>query len=228
MPHAHQEGFFEQRSASPASLAIVIALHAAGIGALMLTKGPVFEKHLRSPTVIYDVPDITPPEVKPEPKREPETREIPEQRSRLETVPPALDLPARGPRVRFEPAPIPTFELTPPGAADAPRAEPEPAPAPEPIRAEARPDPRFAGDLQPPYPASEERAGNEGTVRIRVTIGTDGRVKAAERVGATSDAFWRATERQALSRWRFRPATLDGRPVESVKLMTVHFRLNGR
>ena len=53
----------------------------------------------------------------------------------------------------------------------------------------------------------------------------NGRVTAVERLSATSDAFWRATQRQALSRWRFRPATLDGRPVEGIKVMTVTFRI---
>ena len=103
-----------------------------------------------------------------------------------------------------------------------PPRQPDPAP---PVRIEAQLDPRFASALQPQYPASEQRAQNSGTVRIRVTIGTDGRVRAVERVSATSDAFFAAAERQALSRWRFRPATVDGRPVESVKVMTVHFRI---
>ena len=80
-------------------------------------------------------------------------------------------------------------------------------------------------DLQPPYPTEEERRQRSGVVRIRVTIGADGRVSSAERVSATSEAFWRATERQALSRWRFRPATLDGRPVETSRVITVTFRI---
>jgi len=96
------------------------------------------------------------------------------------------------------------------------------------VRREAEVDPRFARDLQPPYPPSEERGENEGNVRIQVTIAPSGRVIAVRRLAATSEAFWRATERQALDRWRFRPATLDGRPVEGVKVMTVHFRLRDR
>ena len=80
---------------------------------------------------------------------------------------------------------------------------------------------------QPPYPASEQRLGREGRVTIRVLIGIDGRVAAAERVRATSDAFYRATEQHALRHWRFRPATVDGRPVESRKSITVEFRLDG-
>jgi protein TonB len=58
-----------------------------------------------------------------------------------------------------------------------------------------------------------------------VLIGADGRVKAVEKLRATSDAFFRATEQQALRHWRFKPATVDGRPVEARKVMTVHFQL---
>jgi protein TonB len=80
--------------------------------------------------------------------------------------------------------------------------------------------------LQPPYPASEERMEREGKVSIRVTIGPDGRVKAAEKVSATSDAFFHETERHALRAWRFKPATVDGKPVESRQVLTVLFRLD--
>jgi protein TonB len=61
---------------------------------------------------------------------------------------------------------------------------------------------------------------------VRITIGTDGRVKAADKVSATSEAFYSATERHALRSWRFRPATVDGKPIESATVLTVHFRLN--
>jgi protein TonB len=81
-------------------------------------------------------------------------------------------------------------------------------------------------ELQPPYPASEQRAGSEGTVVVLLTIGADGRVKAVRRISAASEAFWRATERHALRHWRFKPATVDGVPVESTQRLTVHFRLD--
>lgn len=224
-----QGAFFEQKRMSPTSLAIVVALHGAAIGALLLAKGPVFEKKSPVRTIVYQVPDITPPEVEPETRPEPRTQPQPQHRSPIEAPPPIVDIPSSGPQVQYVPLP-PIADVTPPGRIDlpGPPVAAQPEPVPEPVRVEARPDPRFAGDLQPPYPAAEERAGREGTVRIRVTIGADGRVKAAERVSATSDAFWRATERQALSRWRFRPATLDGRPVASEKVMTVHFQLRDR
>jgi protein TonB len=102
--------------------------------------------------------------------------------------------------------------------------EPRVTPTPPPVRVAAQLDSR--SDLQPPYPDSEIRRQREGTVVIRVTIGANGRVTAASKVSATSDAFYAATERHARSEWRFRPATVDGRPIESQKTMTVQFRLD--
>src|SRR3546814_8325723 len=81
-----------------------------------------------------------------------------------------------------------------------------PHPPAPPVRIE--PEMRAGIALQPPYPASERRMNREGTVTIRLLIGADGRVKSAEKVRATSEAFCSVTERHALSRWRFRPATL--------------------
>jgi protein TonB len=64
-------------------------------------------------------------------------------------------------------------------------------------------------------------------VTVRIVIGADGRVKQVEKLKATSDAFFRATEQQALRHWRYKPATLDGKPVESRTTVTVRFRLDG-
>jgi periplasmic protein TonB len=99
----------------------------------------------------------------------------------------------------------------------------EPAPLPPLIGAEL--DPRFAGSLQPEYPGPELRQGREGTVTVRVRVGIDGRVKQVEKVSATSDAFFEATKRQALGRWRFKPATRGGVPEEMWKRMSVRFKM---
>jgi protein TonB len=89
----------------------------------------------------------------------------------------------------------------------------------------AQQDARFARDYQPEYPAQELRAQRDGKVSVRVLIGADGRVRAVEQVSATSAAFFEATRRQALSRWRFKPATRGGVPQESWKTMSVRFEL---
>ena len=87
-------------------------------------------------------------------------------------------------------------------------------------------DPAFARAFQPPYPAAQQREGVEGTVRVRVTVAPDGHVVAVEQLSATSAAFFAAVERQALTRWRFVPATRDGVPVESTIVQTVRFTID--
>ena len=212
-------GFYEQKTVRPGGMALVIALHAAAFAGLVLIKTDIITRD----NPITRVFTVTPP---PEPKQEPPPeprRETPRQQSVLDAPTPVVPTRQPGPVVTERPVPPqpPYFppahetliaDLTP----DLPRV---------PVRVEAQLDPRHAGELQPPYPPSEEARQNDGTVRVRVTIGADGRVKAIARLSATSDAFWRATERHALAHWRFRPATEDGRPVESTKVMNVIFRI---
>ncbi len=206
MPEA---GFFEQKRGSPTGFAAVVAIHAAVLGALLLMKGPQFILPVRPPLVITPIPlAVDPP---PVPPRTEETRRPTMIDRTTRIFDDLIDDPVIDQRPPDPPRP-------PDRIADAARVEVLP-----PVRREAE---LIGGDLQPPYPASEERAQRGGSVRLRVTIGPDGRVVAVQRISATSDAFWRATERQALSRWRFRPATVDGRPVEATRVMTVTFRID--
>ena len=100
------------------------------------------------------------------------------------------------------------------------------APVKPPVMLGAELDSRFAGTFQPEYPAGERRAEHQGRVVVRVLIGVDGRVKQVEKVSAASDAFFEATERRALQKWRFKPGTRDGVPIETWKNVGVSFVLN--
>lgn len=217
-----QAGFMEPRKLSPIGLAVVVTMHAAALGALALMKGPEIMERMK-PIALIDIrqPPVPPPEPPPEPQQ---VRPQPAQRPTFIDDPrPVIKLPTY-----TEPVTVgrsdPVIIRDPPGPVVV---EPRAEPISPPVRVAAEFDPRYARDQQPPYPPAEERAGREGSVRLRVTVGADGRVKSVQRLNASSDAFWRATERHALARWRFRPATLDGRPIESSKLMTIYFRLQG-
>ena len=105
---------------------------------------------------------------------------------------------------------------------------PPPDPPREPILTEPGIDPRDLSAFQPDYPGSMVRLGKEGSVTVRVAIGADGRVTGIERLAATDEAFWLATQRHALRKWRFRPASRDGVAVSGSKVLTVHFRLTDR
>lgn len=227
-------GFFEQKKASPLGLGAVLALHGAAIAGVLMIQAPQWFAEPKGVTKVFNVP-VDPPPPPPEPLPTPEQPAV-AQISRVDVSQPIIQprdfnaVPVErivsppGPIVGNDPRPSTgTGPVGEPRIVDIPPREPIRTP----VRVAAIFDPRHANALQPPYPASEVRRDREGTVRVRVTIGPDGRVTSAQRVDATSDAFWEATRRQALTAWRFRPATLDGRAVESVKIVSIQFRLNG-
>jgi len=214
-----EAGFYQPRSASPTTLAVVVALHGAALTALALAKMDVI--HIpKAPTTIVDFIDETkpPPPVPPEPMVQQHQKSVIDQV--IPIVTPAKTGDEQVDRSEIKTA---TADLTPGPTIEPVR--PPPITLTPPVRKEAQIDPR--SELKPPYPASEQRSGTEGIVTVRVLIGADGRVKSAEKVRATNDAFFLAAQRHALRSWRFKPATVDGRPVESSKLMTLHFELDG-
>jgi protein TonB len=212
-------GFLNQKPRSPTSLVIVIAAHAAVLTALALSKMEVIVEEFGTIETRNIPIEPPPPENPPEPIPEAKVR----PKSQLDLATPIVRLPRSEDVVFVDPPSEPIiFDPGPPGPGVVPADRPQPMA--EPVRLADQMDRR--SELQPPYPASEQRAGSEGTVVVLLTIGADGRVKAVRRVSAASDAFWRATERHALRHWRFKPATVDGVPVESTQRLTVHFRLD--
>jgi len=210
MPEA---GFLQQKRGSPTGLALVVLLHAAVLSALVLIKGPEFVRQVYGRTVVDTIPVPPEPAPEPPPDRRSETPQQPTTVTQTTTSLPTIN------QTIFDnrPSDPPVIEAIP-----AERVVIASRPEIPPVRRDAE---IISRDLQPPYPTDMERLQRDGTVRLRVTIGANGRVTAVERISATSDSFWRVTERQALNRWRFRPATVDGRPTESTKVMTVTFRI---
>lgn len=169
------------------------------------------------------LPEPPPPveEKKPEPQPQPKAPELYQPSPKVPTTQPD-PAPMTSTNVMpdtFKPLPDPGT-----GTAEGPASEPvKPPPLPY---VGAKVDPKFAGAFQPDYPSQEIRLGREGNVTVRVLVGTDGRVKAVEKVSATSDAFFEATKNRALAKWRFKPATRGGTPEESWKQYSVKFVLN--
>lgn len=221
-------GFLEQKPRSPTGLGLVLLLHGAAIAGVLTIRNAVVDRADSPLEVVNIEPQRPPPPVQvqaPEHDVQLQAPSVPSPPT--PTVrPPNLGptLPAGPPATSYD-GTAATSATGAGGTGDA-VIPPVERPRPAPVRTDALFDSR-GGEQQPPYPASEQRAEREGSVRIQVRIGTNGRVLAVSRLSATSDAFWRATERHALSRWRFRPATVDGQPVESTKTLTVHFRLDG-
>ena len=198
----------------PLGLGIVIMAHVAVLAAIMLAKGTLIPAP-PPPFVVTSYPDDT---TKPPPPN-PTHPKVP-TKTAAEPTPLPIPNPVDPKIIIID---LPKFPIDPVsgdlGAGTGERT------APAPVLVDAQIDRRFAGDFQPLYPAAAQRDGISGKVTVRVRIGADGRVKSVELVRAEDPAFFEATERQAMRRWRFTPATRDGVAIESVKVLTVSFVL---
>jgi protein TonB len=213
-----ETGFFAQKRNSPTSLGLVILLHGALISAVIMIKSPAFQRLTHPPMVVDLIEDRTDPP--PEPQRRQPDQPQPRQ-ERLDTVVPVVPTQPLGPPVAHTENVVIASNTADSGVGVIPQLPPEPPAIP--VRRAAQIDPR--SQLQPPYPPSEYRLQRDGRVQVQVTIGPDGRVIDVARISATSDAFWQVTREQALRHWRFRPATVDGRPVQETRTMSLVFRI---
>lgn len=209
------------------------SLNAGGLGfAVALNGGVLAALIFAAPHVVRDMPTIlqgyeVTPDPQPLPPPEAQKKSPPPPRPTAaapEVAPVTIADPFPRTDFTFDPAPLGTGNSDGAGLVER-KVEPDPAPAHKPVVTGAKPDPRHAALLQPPYPTSMIRAGLGGLVVVRVLVGADGRVKSVEQVSASEDAFFRATRDQALSKWRFQPATSDGAPIEAWREMTVRFVL---
>lgn len=204
---------------SPIGIGGAVAVHALLVGGFLLMPGDVIAPYVPPILIGRPIPLDPPPPPEAEKPQPPSRKALQPAHDPLPSKPDAaVDLTTGGgPMV-----------LGDGGLGEGQRREgviPPPLSAPEPVLVEAGIDPRALAAFQPDYPASMIRQGVEGTVTVRVAIGADGRVTGVERLAASDEAFWIATQRHALRKWRFRPATRDGEPVASSKVLTVHFRL---
>ena len=108
-------------------------------------------------------------------------------------------------------------------------AEPEPAGPSEPVTVleiggEVVP-PVAVARARPTYPPAARLAGRHGTVRVRAVVGADGAVGTAEVVEDGVGFGCADAAIAAIRQWRFRPATLRGRPVAVFLEVTVAFTL---
>jgi len=151
----------------------------------------------------------------------------------------AIDVSSTGTRqLDVATSPTETTETAPPVAETATTPTeplPIPVPAPEPERIEpaggvynAVPpggtQPEELDRVVPRYPAAARRAGVEGRVVVRGIVRHDGTIDNVEIIRDLPYGLGDSA-RQAVSRWRFRPATFNGEPIDVYYTVTVNFRL---
>jgi periplasmic protein TonB len=209
----------ENRKVKPAGLAAAALLNGAVIGALLFAAPQLIKTIDYGTTIIEEVT------LEPHPKVDPDVKRAP---------PPAPPI-AQITRVDQPPVPVPylppivepVIDTENGGLISPPLIEPVAPVKPihVPVLKVAKPDPRYAGRLQPDYPPNCAREGIEGSVSVRVRIGADGRVSAVEVLRSDHEDFSRVTQEAALRKWRFIAATRDGEATESWKEMTVRFQI---
>jgi TonB family protein len=73
----------------------------------------------------------------------------------------------------------------------------------------------------PAYPETARRFHMTGKVVLSARIGADGKVKSV--VVVSGPAVFQNSAMEAVKSWRYRPATLDGQPIESTAEITLNF-----
>ena len=76
--------------------------------------------------------------------------------------------------------------------------------------------------VSPVYPEAARNAGIQGTVVLKILIGTDSRVKKVEPVSGDPALVQSAIE--AVEQWTYQPLTVKGAPVEVDTQVDVQFR----
>ena len=105
--------------------------------------------------------------------------------------------------------------------------EPEPAPPPGGVYTAVPPggtQPEEVDRVIPRYPANARRAGIQGHVVVRGIVRRDGTIDNVEIIRDLPHGLGESA-RQAVSRWRFSPATYRGEPIDVYYTVTVNFKL---
>jgi protein TonB len=209
---------YAERHGHPKALLLIVGGHAALIAAVMTAKMAVPILQPDPPLVVTPIPIPPDPQPIPEPRPQPQPTD-----SHIDVPKPPIPVPTFD-RPISDPAENPTIGLGPVIGTN-----PNPGPAiSNPIATVVRTGPRFATPnwaLRPPYPADKQRLEEEAVLKLRLSIDERGRVVTVEPVGSVDRSFLEAARKHLLAKWRYKPATEDGRPVPSSTVITLRFEL---
>ena len=203
------------RRPHPNAMLLIVGAHVAALAFVMSAKMEI-PIHLPGGSII----------VEPIPRPKPPKPNRPQHPSKPQAGPtvtphPLPMPPSRGPAFPTEP----TFHPLQPDPVPIPI--PQPMPTPRPIGVTAGPQLLTpASDLKPPYPQSKIDSGEEAMLTLRLKIDANGRVVAVDPVGHADSVFLEAARRYLVAHWRYKPATEDGRAVDSSTVITLHFQLD--
>lgn len=177
----------------------------------------------------FNVEEPPPPDQKPPPPPPPDKPVSPPP---IVAPPPLIRTNTPPPPISTAPvAPPPQMTLTAPPAPPTPTPAPPPPPPPAPVKVEpAHAKANLAGLIsQDDYPPSSLRNEEAGTVRVRLEIGTNGRVTGCSVTSSSGHpALDSATCRLLSSRARFTPARdSSGNPTTDSFSQAIAWRIQG-
>lgn len=194
-------GMFTRRTGS---LILVAGLHVLIVYGLMLATGVVKTPTFVAPLEAVFIPEQTASEPEPQIKIKPDIDQ-----------PVTVDQPV--PEINVEEAVVPPTDIPVPVSANAIAGQ----------QANGAPsqDLKTASRVEPIYPPASRRAGEQGTVRVKVLVDQKGRASQVQ--VAQSSGFPRLDEAaaEAVRKWRFQAATDGTNPIMAWTQVNVTFRL---
>jgi len=164
----------------------------------------------------------------------PRTEPVPLQESESERKPAPDTKPAAAPRApvlalsKTEPVPEGSFAVAPTRLPELPPAAPDPKAQLASVQVTPPTfDAAYLSNPSPQYPQAARRAGEQGTVMLRVLVKRDGLPDRVEVEKSSGSTRLDAAARDTVWGWRFVPARLGDDPIESWVLVPVVFRLEG-
>ena len=185
-------------------LIVVAALHVAIIYGLMVATGVVKQPAFVTPLEAVFIPEATQTEPEPEIKIKPDIEQ-----------PVAVDEPV--PEVQFEEAVTPPSDIPVPASATAiSGSQQQGAPAQ---------DLKTANRVDPIYPPASRRAGEQGTVRLKVLVDTSGRASNVQVTQGSGFPRLDQAAMEAVRKWRFVAATDGSNKIQAYTQVAVTFKL---
>lgn len=182
----------------------VIGLHVLIVYGLVASMGIVEMPKFAAPIEAVFIPEQTQPQPEPEMKIKPD----------IENVVP-LDEPL--PEVQFDEPVTPPAETPIPASASAISATPAGGAVAQDLKTSSR--------VEPTYPSASRRAGEEGTVRLKVLVDERGRPRDVQVAQGSGHARLDEAAIQAVRKWRFVAATDGTNAVSAWTQVAITFRL---
>jgi protein TonB len=107
------------------------------------------------------------------------------------------------------------------------KAAPPPPPAPRAVAPGTPIKPISMPDVHDYYPEQARRDGQEGRAQVKVCVGANGKIESAETASTSGFPALDEAAVKVAKAARFKPATSEGKPVESCATLPVKFELHG-